>query len=227
MTGRWTLRRLDGAPADFLARPLPEPAGREVWWYEPPAPVLVLGSTQRDAVVDRSAARRAGTDVVRRRSGGGAVLVAPGDAVWVDIVLPREDPWWVDDVSRSSDRLGEVWAEVVRRTAPGRTSVHHGTLVRGPWSDLVCFPGLGPGEVRLDDRKVVGISQRRTRAGARFQCLLVRRWDPVGILALLDLDDAARQQALVDLAGAVGGVDVAPEAAVSRFLDALGEAEPG
>ena len=38
------------------------------------------------------------------------------------------------------------------------------------WCPLVCFAGVGPGEVLAGGRKLVGISQRRTRAGARFQC---------------------------------------------------------
>jgi hypothetical protein len=52
-------------------------------------------------------------------------------------------------------------------------------MVRTEWSDRVCFAGIGPGEV-LDaaGRKVVGISQRRTRGSARFQCAALGRWDP-------------------------------------------------
>jgi hypothetical protein len=41
----------------------------------------------------------------------------------------------------------------------------------------VCFAGLAAGEVIVDGAKVVGISQRRTRAGARFQCSVPLRWD--------------------------------------------------
>ena len=37
------------------------------------------------------------------------------------------------------------------------------------WSRLVCFDGLGAGEVTVGGRKAVGISQRRTRGWARLQ----------------------------------------------------------
>ncbi|HEX6785774.1 MAG TPA: hypothetical protein VF076_01140, partial [Acidimicrobiales bacterium] len=57
--------------------------------------------------------------------------------------------------------------------------------VRTPWSPLVCFSGLGPGEVHAGGRKVVGISQRRTRGWARFQCAAYLRWDPDALVALL------------------------------------------
>ncbi len=56
---------------------------------------LVLGSTQSEAVVDRRpGCDAAGISVVRRSSGGGAVLVAPGDPVWVDVWIPVGDPLW-------------------------------------------------------------------------------------------------------------------------------------
>lgn len=41
----------------------------------------------------------------------------------------------------------------------------------------MCFAGVGAGEVLLDGRKVVGISQRRARDGARFQCVVFRSFD--------------------------------------------------
>jgi lipoate-protein ligase A len=57
--------------------------------------------------------------------------------------------------------------------------------VRTRWSSLVCFSGLGPGEVHADGRKVVGISQRRTRRWARFQCAAYLHWDPAALVSLL------------------------------------------
>ena len=80
--------------------------------------------------------------------------------------------------------------------------VHTGAMRGGRWSRLVCFGGLGPGEVVVGGRKLVGISQRRTRAVARFQCVVHRRWDPGPLLGLLALDPADRIEAggLADLA---------------------------
>ena len=156
-------------------------------------PALVLGSTQRDDVVDPDAA----IEVVRRRSGGGVVLLDPGDALWVDIEVPRGDPLWDDDVGRAAWWVGEAFV-----AALGAGVVHRGPLERGAWGELVCFAGLGPGEVTIDGAKAVGISQRRTRAGARFQCAVHRRWDPDRLASLLagpvDLRDV--RVAEVDLA---------------------------
>ena len=43
---------------------------------------------------------------------------------------------------------------------------------------VVCFSSSSPGEVFVGTNKLVGISQRRGREGARFQCVLYRHWKP-------------------------------------------------
>lgn len=124
---------------------------------------MALGSTQQEAVVDHDAARRAGTEVVRRRSGGGAVHLVPGAVTWVDVVIPATDPRWEADLGRSFAWLGAAWAEVLVGLGVEHVAVHEGPMRRTAWSDLVCFAGLGPGEVTVAGRKAVGLSQRRTR----------------------------------------------------------------
>ncbi len=164
-------------------------------------------SAQPDADV------RAGIDidVVRRRSGGGAVLVVPGEVLWIDVIVPSGDPLWADDVGRAFHWLGDVWAAALaERGIEGE--VHKGPLVRTPWSAAVCFAGLGPGEVTVDGKKVVGISQRRTRAAARFQCAALGRWDPGGLAALL-VDVPASE-----LAEVAAGVGVSLDDLLAAFL---------
>jgi lipoate-protein ligase A len=159
---------------------------RQVLVMRPDRPALVLGSTQPDGDADHEAAGRLGIDVVRRRSGGAAVLVEPDALVWVDVVVPRDDPLWDDDVGRASHWLGEAWAEAIAALSgggdgagagTGAALVHRGGMQRSELSPVVCFAGLGPGEVTLEGRKVVGLSQRRTRALARFQTSVPLRWD--------------------------------------------------
>ena len=128
-----------------------------------------------------------GVEVVRRRSGGGAVLVEPIGTLWVDVVLPRGDALWDDDVGRAAHWLGDAWAAAIG----DRAVVHRGAMVRAPLSDAVCFAGLGPGEVTVDGRKVVGISQRRTREAARFQCVAYERWDAGPLEAALGLEQGS------------------------------------
>jgi hypothetical protein len=75
-----------------------------------------------------------------------------------------------------------------------------------PWSTSVCFAGLGPGEVTVDGRKVVGLSQRRTREAALFQCCAALRWEPARLLDLLAFDDADRARGAAELAPLAAGI---------------------
>lgn len=213
----WAVTWERGTAADFHGRPIPGRPGRSVQVLEVEGPALVLGSTQLDTDADRSALARAGVELVRRRSGGGAVLLEPGSSLWVDVVLPRDDPLWSEDVGVAFHWLGRAWVAALRSLGLP-AAVHEGALVTTRWSRLVCFAGLGPGEVTVRSAKVVGIAQRRTRDGARFQCALLHRWDPAATLALLALPDGERAEAAAALAGAAGGVDRAAAAIVGALV---------
>ena len=179
---------------------------------------VVLGSGQRAGVVDATAARRGGLTVLRRRSGGGVMLVSPADLLWVDVVVPRGDPLWHDDVGRAFLWLGALWRSALERCGVA-AEVHDGRYEPGPWGSLVCFAGRGPGEVFVAGRKVVGLSQRRSSAGARFQCGLLRRWDP-GAFADLLVPPPERRGALErDLADCAVGLALSGH----RILEALVE----
>jgi lipoate---protein ligase len=213
----WAVERMAGSAAEFHARPLPDPPRRVVSVLRVDRPALVLGSAQPESDAGAGPLALAGVDLVRRRSGGGAVLLEPEDSLWVDVVVPPGDPLWDDDVGRAFHWLGHVWQGTLAAFGVD-ASVHTGPLVGGPWSRMVCFGGLGPGEVVVGGRKVVGISQRRTRLGARFQCVLLRRWDPRWLLALLTLDEERRHLAERDLAGAAAGLDLPFDEVVEAFL---------
>jgi lipoate---protein ligase len=212
--GGWAVERHRGSARAFHAREVPEPARRAVWLHEVTRPALVLGSAQDDAVVDAAAAAVAGVDVVRRRSGGGAVLLMPGEVLWVDVIVPAGDALWVDDVGRAMWWIGEAWAAALDAPA----AVHQGPLVTSEWSRVVCFAGLGAGEVTIGDAKAVGVSQRRTRNWARFQCAAYLRWRPGALATLLALDTDERARLTAALTGAVATVD---DRAVERFVAAL------
>lgn len=172
----WQRHDWRGTAADFHS--FDPPGERAVWWCRVDAAALILGSSQPPEVVSAACASEHGIEVARRRSGGGVVFVHPDDSVWIDVTIPRDDPLWVDDVSSSMLWLGEVFVDAL---SPWVTaSVHRGAFDAGSTGRDVCFASTSPGEVFLDDAKVVGISQRRTREGARFQCVVYRRWEPSG-----------------------------------------------
>ena len=175
--------RVGGAAADFHARELP--AAAAVWQFDVEQPAIVLGSRQTVDVLDADACRRRHVEIVQRRSGGGVVLLVPGVTEWVDVVVPAGDRRWDDDVARSMIGVGERWVEALRGVVDGELTVHRRPMVRTAWSELSCFAGIAPGEVLLDGVKLVGLSQRRTRHAARFQCALSRRFDDELLIELL------------------------------------------
>jgi lipoate-protein ligase A len=136
------------------------------------------------------------------------------------VVRPRADRLWADDVGHAAHWVGEAWSSAFASLGVP-TEVHRGALVRRPWSELVCFAGLGPGEVLADGRKVVGLSQRRTRVGARFQTVVLRRWAPGSVLDLLALDLADRATATAALGDAAVGTDRSSRALLDAFVAAL------
>jgi hypothetical protein len=214
----WLVERVVGPPRAFHERVPAAPVRRTVWVAAPTDAALVLGSTQSVDVVAPSAT----IDVVKRRSGGGAVLVEPGAQLWLDVVVSTGDPLHDDDVGRSFAWLADVWRSALAELGVPAT-IHAGPLVSTRWSKLICFAGLGPGEL-LDDagRKVVGISQRRTRAWSRFQCSVpLLPWDPAPIVALLALSPEDVHQAVADLTDTVGHIPLDHESLLEAFLTHL------
>jgi lipoate---protein ligase len=186
LNGRWSIEHQAG-PAELLhhesVAALAGPRAARILHAESPA--LVLGSSQPASDVDAGAAHRHGIAVVKRRTGGGAVLVGPGLAVWVDFVVPAGDPLWDDDVRRAAWWVGDLWVRALEQIGVGPTEVWRAGLVRRTWSEQLCFAGIGPGEVLVGDRKVVGVSQRRTRSACLFQTAVLLQWDPALMVELL------------------------------------------
>ncbi len=188
------------AGAELLhARPILPDGRRRVSWLRPSAPALILGSASPDPFsttpdasaqgrvagrVGEPAARNpvgghpaaAGIPRVRRRSGGGLVWLDPELSTWVDVFVPVEDPLWRADVGEAFYWLGRTLAAAFCDLGLA-ASMHCSPYEAGPSDGLVCFASRGPGEVVVDGKKLVGISQRRTRDGCRFQCIAYERFE--------------------------------------------------
>jgi lipoate-protein ligase A len=194
----------------------------------PRGSVVVLGSSQPLSMVDAGRLASGGVSVVRRRSGGSAVLLRGADPLWVELWIPSGDRLFDRDVVRASERVGGWWAAALHSMGASRVQVHCGAAVPGYGSEWSCFAGLGPGEVLSGQRKLVGLAQWRCRQGALFQCAVHLHWDALPLAELLALDPERRRT----LAGAwseaatgldaVDGLDpVAGGGARHRLLAAL------
>ena len=181
---------------------------------------LALGSAQKEPDVLHANAQRASVAVGRRRSGGGAVLIDPTYMVWVDVVIPATDPLWVADVGKAFHWLGSAWQQALAALEV-YSEVHRGALVTNALARQVCFASLGPGEVvDSSGRKIVGLSQRRTRLHTRFQCALHLRWQPDRYLELFG-SEALPESSAEALNSCARDIDVSPASILRAFSGAL------
>ena len=210
MSDGWLVHEsLGDAGAFHAADPAPI---RSATFHSVATPTLVLGSAQHDTDVDARVADALGIAVVKRRSGGGAVLLIPDEFVWLDLVIPDGDALWDGDVARAMVWVGRLWQRALDDLGVA-TDVNHATGRETKWSRHVCFAGVGFGEVVYGQRKVVGVSQRRTRVAARFQSLCHLRWRPELVAALV----AEPRPLATELANQVATI-AAPTSAVCAAL---------
>lgn len=140
--------------------------------YEVTHRAVVLGSTQPVEVLDQEAVDSAGLEVARRRSGGGYVVLIPGEFMWVDVIIPRQDARSVDDVEQATWWLGAAFESWLTELGMlGEWTMHDRGVSDPELGRLVCFAAAGPGELFLDGEKVIGISQHRNKYRVRFQCM--------------------------------------------------------
>jgi len=215
----WLRHDWVGMASDFHSKDLP--AERALWLCSAEKPALILGSTQDESDVRVDVAVGSGIEIVRRRSGGGAVYVAPDESVWMDITISREDPLWQDDVSASMLWLGDVFVQALQPWVYAET--FRGTFHNGHIGRAVCFASAAPGEVFVGDNKLVGISQRRNREGARFQCVVYRQWNPLvwsSLLASVDVQEHVRNMRVATIAAPARDIADAVMAALATLTPA-------
>lgn len=143
--------------------------------------MAVLGGSQSADVVDRELL--GDMKLRRRRGGGGLVLLQPGD-VWVDWWIPAGDPRWSHDVHSSSMMVGDWWREALCPLVAGNVEVHDRNLEGDVDIRVICFAGRGPGEVFVNGRKAVGLTQWRVREGI-FASTLLPSGDSLPLIGIL------------------------------------------
>ncbi len=189
-----------------------------VWIMSPTDCCLVLGSSQDDACVDYAYAEQRDIGIARRTTGGGAVLVDPQELLWVDLFVPRDHFLWKDDIHEASNWLGKIWQSALGALGVD-SQLHDGPFQRTAIAELICFAGCGPGELLIENKKILGISQRRTREGVRFQSALALEWKPENWISLFDAAAIENMESAIFAAGTC--VRVEKNEILRAFLRAL------
>lgn len=167
-----------GPSEQFHARNVGPMTRSQIWLHQASRPTIVLGSTQSPEILNHDWVTDEGYDLVKRRSGGGVVVIDPATSVWIDVIIGPDHRLWSDDVGQAFMWVGQAWARALASLGVADLKVHDGPATDPELGRLLCFGSVGFGEVLAGGSKVVGLSQRRTKYGARFQGIAHRPVNP-------------------------------------------------
>jgi lipoate-protein ligase A len=135
------------------------PPTLRLYAWDPPC--LSLGFAQPVAQIDRARARSLGWDIVRRPTGGRAILHT--DGLTYSIVLPESDPLVAGGVLESYHRLSQGIVAGLERLGL-HVEVQPGIpLSQAEREKPVCFEAPSAYEITWQGRKVAGSAQVRRR----------------------------------------------------------------
>jgi len=218
--GAWNMG-VDEALLASVARGAP-PALRFYAWQRP---TLSLGFAQTLTGERRAACAARGVEVVRRSTGGGAVL--HGSDLTYSVTAPATD--LPGDVVACYALLAAGLVEGLRTLGVEARCVARGAQTAR--ADFDCFARAGAGEIVAAGAKLCGSAQRRVRGGLLQHGSLRLRPDPPGASEAAGIDSRAATS-LAELGCAAAPAEVA-EALARALARALGarlepdELEPG
>jgi lipoate-protein ligase A len=193
-------------------------------------PCLSLGYTQPASDVDRQRLARLGWDVVRRLTGGRAILHT--DELTYSVAVPETEPRVAGDVVESYRRLSQGLMRAVELLGAAVQAERAGAeahAFKGP----VCFEMPSDYEITAGGRKLFGSAQ--TRRGGRVVLQhgtlplhgdITRICDGLAFADERDRDEARRRileraTTLEDVLGVRRSFDEAAQAMIEGFTEAL------
>ncbi len=212
----------------YAASPSPPAPTLRLYSWSPPA--VSLGRRQPAAGAHDAAYLRAeGIDLVRRPTGGRAVLheYERTYAVIGSLGCPPFDGGVLDTYRRISAALVEA-LRLLGVAAEGEEPARAGPRDVGPLGPPVCFDRAGAHEITVRGRKLVGSAQLRRHGAFLQHGSLLLRADPERLSRAIGVPaDASR---FVDLKAALGRAPDVSEidaAIVEAFARTLGGTSPG
>jgi lipoate-protein ligase A len=191
-------------------------------------PCLSLGRSQRLAEADLAACRAAGVDIVRRPTGGRAILHT--DELTYSVSLLQTDPRAKGSIVEGYRRLSEGLLAGLHRLGV-EASQAVGQKTAGGESTAVCFETPSDYEITVAGRKLVGSAQWRVRGGVLQHGALPLGGDlarVVDYLAFSDVERHAQRRRLhlraatmEEATGIVYPFDKVAQALAEGFAEAL------
>jgi lipoate-protein ligase A len=223
---------LDGATNmavdEALLRARPQAGGaptvRFYGWR--PATVSLGYAQPLDETVDRRRCAALGIGLVRRPTGGSAILHEPPEREVTYSVVAREGDFpGAGDVLETYRVLGVGLAAGLRRLGVAAALV---PLVRGRRdggaAPVFCFRRAGAYEIAVEGRKLVGSAQRRQRGAFLQHGSVLLDADPDRIRAVFpsEGDPASGMTTLAQVLGRAPSFDAVVDALTTGFEEALG-----
>ncbi len=218
---------VDEAILEHVGRGDSRPTLRLYAWKPP---CLSLGHAQPFADVDVAALQANGWEMVRRPTGGRAILHT--DELTYAVIAPADDPHVAGDVLESYHRLARaLLAALVSLGAP--VEMKAGKDARHGAANPVCFEAPSTYEITVNGKKLVGSAQARRKIGVLQHGSLPLTGDLTRITRALVFPDeetrAAAAKRLLARATTVESVlgqeiawETAAQALIRGFESALG-----
>ncbi len=169
------------------------PPTLRLYAWEPPC--LSLGYAQSVGDVDEEALQARGWELVRRPTGGRAILHT--EEVTYSICGPHENPLLQGSVLESYRRISAILLEALRNLGvPAEALPEPSGAPNGDPKGPVCFETPSNYEITVGEKKLIGSAQARKRVGVLQHGSLPLRGDLGRITQVLAFREAgAREQA--------------------------------
>jgi lipoate-protein ligase A len=219
--GAWNMA-LDEAILEHIGRGESVPTLRLYAW-DPPC--LSLGHAQPFADVDRTRLKERGWEVVRRLTGGRAILHT--DEITYSVIAPNDEPRVAGTVLESYNRLAQALLLAVKELELP-VEIKEGKVDNPSMPNPVCFEVPSTYEITVNGKKLIGSAQARRKEGVLQHGSLPLVGDLTRICqALVFENESARESAAVRLLGRATTVEsalgrqVGWETAAQAFLHAF------
>ena len=198
------------------------PTVRFYGWH--PATVSLGYAQVPDDAVDRARCAALGIGLVRRPTGGSAILHEPPEREVTYSVVGRDGDFpGADDVLETYRVLGRALVAGLGRLGVAAALA---PLVRGrsDRTPTFCFGRAGAYEIAVGGRKLVGSAQRRQRGCFLQHGSVLLGADPARIRTVFpgEADPTAGMTTLAEVLGSAPAFDAVVEALAAGFRDALG-----
>lgn len=157
-------------------------------FYAWEAPTLSIGYAQRCDDIDLTACRTSAVALVRRPTGGRAVLHQQD--LTYSLILPLRPPWTTFSIAESYRLINVCLLRGLERLGLKATIGRRPRQSVGALSPF-CFPAISQYDVMIGEKKVIGSAQRRFPGALLQQGSILLDFDASGIRALVRRDEQA------------------------------------